>query len=158
MTGALAEDLRSVELRYRFNASVGELFDAWTDPEILSEWWGPEGFRTEVVSLDLRPGGGFVFEMTAPDGGASRISGVFREIDRPKRLVFEINEHCSKDLPPGVEPQIAPTPVVVEFISHGDLSEIVINQSGLLPSYSELVSWGWGGAMEKLKAAVQKAT
>ena len=156
MTGAVAEDLRSVELRYRFNASVEELFEAWTDPESLSEWWGPEGFHTEVLSLDLRPGGQFVFEMTAADGGTSRMSGVFHEIVRPVRLVLEINEHCSKDLPPGVEPQIAPTPLVVEFISHGDLSEIVINQSGLQPSYSELVSWGWGGAMEKLKAAVER--
>lgn len=157
MTGALAEDLRRVVLRYRFNASVEELFDAWTEPSILSQWWGPEGFRTRVLTMDLRPGGSFVFEMTAEDGGASRISGVYHEISRPERLVFEINEHCDKDLPAGVEPQVAPTPVTVEFVSHGDLSEIILTQDGLLPSYSELVSWGWGGAMEKLKTALNKA-
>ncbi|WP_420345199.1 SRPBCC family protein [Pelagibius sp.] len=152
MSQAVAEDLRSVVLRYRFNASVEELFAAWTDPEMLAEWWGPEGFRSEVLVMELHPGGRFEIEMTAEDGEASRITGVYREISPPTRLVFEITEHCTKDLPPEVEPQIAPTPVTVEFISHGDQSEIVLTQDGLNPSYSELVSWGWGGAIDKLKA------
>ena len=151
MSQAVAEDLRSVVLRYRFNASVEELFAAWTDPEMLAEWWGPEGFRSKVLVMELHPGGRFEIEMTAEDGEASRITGVYREISPPTRLVFEITEHCAKDLPPEVEPQIAPTPVTVEFISHGDQSEIVLTQDGLNPTYSELVSWGWGGAIDKLK-------
>ena len=156
MTEALAAASRSVELRYRFDATVEALFDAWTDPQMLGEWWGPEGVRTKVLKLDLRPGGEVLFEMTFEDGTVSHMTGIYREIDRPRRLVLVITENCNTGLPPGVEPQIGPTPVTVDFIDHGGTAEIVIHQEGLQPSYAELVSWGWGGGMAKLKTAVQQ--
>lgn len=155
MSQASAQATRSVELRYRFDASVETLFEAWTDPEILGEWWGPEGIKITVTALDLRPGGAFVFEMHFEDGTVSRMTGVYREISPPHRLVFEIVENCNTKLPPDVEPQIAPTPVTVDFVSHGEQSEIVITQDGLVPSFAELASWGWGGAMAKLKGALR---
>lgn len=156
MSEAAATAGHSIELRYRFDATVEQLFDAWTDPDILGEWWGPEGVRSKVVAFDLRPGGTVVFEMTFDDGTISHMSASYREIDRPRRLVLIITENCNTGLPPGVEPQVAPTPVTLDFVDHGDSAEIILRQDGLQPDYAKLVSWGWGGGMTKLKKALQR--
>ncbi|MBI5012663.1 MAG: SRPBCC domain-containing protein, partial [Methylocystis sp.] len=42
---------------------------AWTDPEILKEWWCPRPWTTEVRAFDFRPGGGFHTFMSGPEGG-----------------------------------------------------------------------------------------
>ncbi len=46
-------------------ASPARVWELWTTPEGISRWWAPDGFRTDVTSLDLRPGGGLVYTMTA---------------------------------------------------------------------------------------------
>jgi uncharacterized protein YndB with AHSA1/START domain len=44
------------------------VFDAWTDPDQLPAWFGPEGFAIETKEIDLRPGGQWRFDMIAPNG------------------------------------------------------------------------------------------
>ncbi len=71
-----------------FKASPEKVFKAWTDPAILVQWYGPEGFHTRDVMMDVRPGGAHRGVMVGPDGNAHTASGVYREIDAPKRLVM----------------------------------------------------------------------
>ena len=44
------------------------VFEAWTDPKHLSQWWGPNGFTTTTSAFDMRPGGVWRFVMHGPDG------------------------------------------------------------------------------------------
>jgi uncharacterized protein YndB with AHSA1/START domain len=53
----------SIERTYA--ASVDEAWALWTTKAGIESWWGPEGFDVTVTSLDLRPGGGLVYLMTA---------------------------------------------------------------------------------------------
>src|ERR1700737_488796 len=46
-----------------------DVFDAWTEPQILAQWWGPEGFTTPSPQVDLRVGGSYRTVMIAADGG-----------------------------------------------------------------------------------------
>jgi uncharacterized protein YndB with AHSA1/START domain len=71
-----------------FKASPDKVFKAWTDPAILVQWYGPEGFHIRDLKIDARPGGAHRGVMVAPDGNAHTASGVYREIDPPKRLVM----------------------------------------------------------------------
>ena len=64
------------------------LWRAWTDPQLLKEWWCPKPWTTEVRAFDLRPGGGFHTFMQGPDGGTSDNPGCFLEITPPSRIVF----------------------------------------------------------------------
>jgi uncharacterized protein YndB with AHSA1/START domain len=64
------------------------LFELWTDPEELAKWWGPEGFTTPTYSMDVRPGGRWHTTMRRPDGTEHVVSGIYRAIEPPKRLVF----------------------------------------------------------------------
>ncbi len=71
-----------------FHARRELVFQAWTDPRRLVQWWGPRGFTNPVCELDLRPGGALYIEMRAPDGSLHPAQGVFHEIAPPERLVF----------------------------------------------------------------------
>lgn len=71
-----------------FDAPSDLVFKAWTDPKQLAQWWGPSGFTNPVCDLDPRPGGAIRVHMRAPDGTTYPMSGVYREIDPPRRLVF----------------------------------------------------------------------
>ncbi|MGC4046800.1 MAG: SRPBCC domain-containing protein [Armatimonas sp.] len=53
----------TIERRYK--ASLQDAWVLWTTPQGIESWWGPEGFRVNVTSLDLRPDGDLVYVMTA---------------------------------------------------------------------------------------------
>lgn len=67
------------------------VYKAYTDPDAISQWWGPSRYTTTVEKLDARPGGAWRFIQRADDGGEHIFSGVFREVVPSKRLVFTFN-------------------------------------------------------------------
>jgi len=67
------------------------VFKAYTDPELIPQWWGPRRYTTTVDKMDVRPGGVWRFVQRAADGGEHAFNGVFREIVPPKRLVYTFN-------------------------------------------------------------------
>lgn len=69
-------------------APPDRVFDAWVNPETLVKWWGPEGFSTPELSLDVSTHGKWRTVMRSPDGERHIVSGVYLAIDRPARLVF----------------------------------------------------------------------
>lgn len=71
-----------------FEAPRELVFKAWTEPERVSQWWGPRGFTSAVQELDVRPGGRITMQMHGPDGGVYPLNGIFQEIVPPERLVF----------------------------------------------------------------------
>ncbi|RCG28601.1 ATPase [Sphaerisporangium album] len=63
------------------------VFDAWTSPEHLPHWMGRRDWTMRVCEIDLRPGGGYRFVWSGPGGGELTISGMYRVIAPPERLV-----------------------------------------------------------------------
>ncbi len=78
----------TLRLTRRLAASRERVFRAWTDPDALAAWYGPEGVQTRKVQVDLRPGGSYSLEMHEADGEVYPLSGVYREILPPQRLVM----------------------------------------------------------------------
>lgn len=64
------------------------VFAAFTDPEQLARWWGPNGFTNTFQEFDLRPGGTWRFVMHGPNGGDYQNLSEFDEITAPERIVF----------------------------------------------------------------------
>ncbi len=67
------------------------VWDAWTDPDQIAQWWGPRGISTprESIEIDLRPGGRMSFEMVDDATGARYPnSGTVVEVDPPAKLVW----------------------------------------------------------------------
>jgi uncharacterized protein YndB with AHSA1/START domain len=79
---------RELILTRVFNAPRALVYQAWTDPKHLAQWWGPTGFTNPVCELDLKIHGEIRIDMRAPDGTVYPMSGAFREIVEPERLVF----------------------------------------------------------------------
>ena len=66
-----------------------EVFRAFSQPERLARWWGPEGFSNTFATFDLRPGGAWRFVMHGPGGTNYSNECVFRELEPPSRVVIE---------------------------------------------------------------------
>jgi uncharacterized protein YndB with AHSA1/START domain len=71
-----------------YNAPRERVWKAWTDPAQLAKWWGPNGFTSPRCELDARPEGTLRIDMRAPDGSVLPLTGVYREVVAPERLVF----------------------------------------------------------------------
>jgi uncharacterized protein YndB with AHSA1/START domain len=71
-----------------FDAPRALVFKAWTEPEHLARWWGPQGWTLPVCKVDLRPGGVWHYCMRGPGGEESWGKAVYREIVPPERLVY----------------------------------------------------------------------
>ncbi len=79
---------REVVITRLFDAPPEVVFAAWTDPEQLARWWGPDGFTNPVCELDVRLNGAWHIVMRAPDGTEYPCRGTYLEIVASKRLVF----------------------------------------------------------------------
>jgi uncharacterized protein YndB with AHSA1/START domain len=64
------------------------LFDAWTKPEHLRQWWGCDGSSLTMCEIDLRVGGAWHFVMRMSDGGDHPFKGIYHEIVPNERLVY----------------------------------------------------------------------
>ena len=79
---------RTLTLTRIIDAPPAKVFEAWTTPELLTQWFAPKPWTTPTVELDLRPGGRSNFTMRGPDGEESPNEGVYLEIVPNRKIVF----------------------------------------------------------------------
>jgi uncharacterized protein YndB with AHSA1/START domain len=91
---------REIVLSRVIDAPRELVFSAWTDPQHLPQWFGPAGFKVETRSIDIRVGGEWRFDMTAPNGTNYTNRVHFRRMERPHLLEFD--HGSDKDNDPGV--------------------------------------------------------
>lgn len=77
---------REILITRKFDAPADLVFDVWTTPEHVRNWWGWETDQMRVCEIDLRVGGGYRF-VAGDDDREVAFRGVYREIERPHRLV-----------------------------------------------------------------------
>src|SRR5258708_32748679 len=79
---------RDLVLTRLIDAPREKVFRAWTEPELLKQWFAPLPYTTPVVETDLRPGGSSLVVMRGPDGTEMPNRGVYLEVVKNERLVF----------------------------------------------------------------------
>jgi len=84
---ATAKPAHTLELSRRFEDPPERVFAAWTGPQ-WADWLPPPGASCRIERSDLRPDGAYSVAMTMPDGRTVRITGSYREVDPPRRLVL----------------------------------------------------------------------
>lgn len=87
MTVELVGD-REIAMSRTFNAPRERVFRAYTEAEQLRQWWGPEHFTLPHCTVDLRPGGTWLYCMRSPEGQDYWGKAVYQEIEPPARLVY----------------------------------------------------------------------
>lgn len=83
---------RTIVLTRDYDAPRALVFKAWTNPEQIDRWWGPDGYATTTHEMDVRPGGVWRFNMHAPDGTDYRDWVEYVEVVEPERLVYHHGE------------------------------------------------------------------
>jgi uncharacterized protein YndB with AHSA1/START domain len=71
------------------NAPRELVFEVWTDPDHIKNWWGPDGFTNTIHKMEVKPGGSWEFIMHGPDGTNYKNKSIFKEVVKPERLVYE---------------------------------------------------------------------
>ncbi|MBF8299495.1 MAG: hypothetical protein HW397_544, partial [Dehalococcoidia bacterium] len=79
---------REILMTRTFDAPRRLVWEAWTKPEHVAQWWGPRGWTLPVCDIDLRPGSHYRWVMRGPDGKDHPMSGEYREVVPPERLVY----------------------------------------------------------------------
>jgi uncharacterized protein YndB with AHSA1/START domain len=78
---------REIRIERVFDAPRDRVFAAWTNPELIPEWYGPRGTTTTLDYMDVRTGGRWRFTTRDTDGGESAFQGAYREVTPPERIV-----------------------------------------------------------------------
>lgn len=121
------------------------VFRACTEPHELAKWWGPRGFTSPSVEVDLRVGGGYRIEMQPPEGDAFYLSGEFREVDPPARLVYTFRWEDP-------DPDDQETVVTLSLRDLGESTELVVSQGTFaVERRLALHEEGWTDALDRLQ-------
>lgn len=89
---------REIRISREFDAPRESVFDAWTEPDKIGRWWGPDGFTTTTHEMNFREGGAWDFIMHGPDGTDYDNFIRYLEIVNPEKLVYD--HGSNSDLPP----------------------------------------------------------
>jgi uncharacterized protein YndB with AHSA1/START domain len=88
---------REIVLTRVIDAPRERVFQAWTDPKQITQWFSPKGFQNETLEIDIRPGGRWRFVYIAPDGTRYENRLVFLRIEAPRLLEIEHGHDIDDD-------------------------------------------------------------
>lgn len=138
-----AHDRTSLVLKRIFEAPVDRVYAAWTQPEIISQWFlGDDGKSCHVFEADTRVNGRYDIMMTMADGKPYRVRGLYHEVEPNRKLVFSWAWDHDAD---------QESLVMVEFIEQGDKTLLVLTHSRFATSESrDNHLKGWIGCLGHL--------
>jgi len=139
-----------LELARALAAPRERVFRALTQRDDLAVWWGPRGFTTPEIELDLRVGGRYRFTMQPPEGDPFHISGEFREIDPPSSLsyTFRYDEPTPDD---------RETVVTLTVDDVDGTTELALRQGEFATEERlALHRGGWTDSLDKLSALLEE--
>jgi uncharacterized protein YndB with AHSA1/START domain len=151
----------SFVIRRIIDAPIERVWRAWTEPELLRRWWGPQYYTSPSCELDLRVGGRLLLCMRAPaeqGGQDSYTTGRFTRIV-PKELLEFTQSPADKDGAP-LDPAAAGLPAdfpeetltTVSFERKGELTKLRLTVSGMSPGQLFVFAFaGWHQSLDKFE-------
>ena len=146
----------TVEIVRVFDAPRALVWQAWTDPKMMAQWFGPRGFSSRVPELDVRVGGSLRIVMQGPDGNDYPMKGTFREVAAPERLVFSniAIDNEGKHLLEGL--------TTVTFAEHGGKTRMTLHTYavGCVSVARQMLAGmeaGWTQSIDKLEELLESA-
>lgn len=132
-----------IKLKRIIDAPVEKVWQAWTEPEHVKKWWGPQDYTSPTCQIDLREGGTYLFCMRAPEyqgGQDSYTTGKYSKIVPNERLEFtqsmadsegNLLDPASIDMPD--MPAVTNTTVLFKSIKNNTMTELTIIENGHKP-------------------------
>jgi uncharacterized protein YndB with AHSA1/START domain len=154
---------RAITIERTFSAAIEDVWELWTTADGIESWWGPDGFRVKVKTLELRPGGALHYDMiaVAPDMVAYmkkagmpvsvETHATFTEVTPHTRLAFD---HVV-DFVPGVEPY--DTTTIVALAARGADTHLTLTVEAMHDEeWTQRAVMGWQSELGKLAQALAK--
>jgi uncharacterized protein YndB with AHSA1/START domain len=145
-----------------FDAPRTLVWKAWTDPEQVMRWWGPESFTSPVCKIDLSVGGKYLFCMQSPEGQKYWSTGVYQEISPPEKLVYtdSFADEQGNAVPASYYGMGDDFPfemlVTVIFEELDGKTRMILRQTGHPPGeMTEMATAGWNGSFDKLAESLR---
>ena len=141
---------RTLTLERSFSAPRQLVWDAWTQPEHIANWWGPRGMKTIIKKHDFQENGEWEFAMPMPDGKEFISYGTYSQIEAPELLKTSAN----------FIPMTEGVTLVASFSEAGDKTDFVFKVIHPTEEYckqqEEMGFYnGWGSVFEGLNAYLQ---
>jgi uncharacterized protein YndB with AHSA1/START domain len=134
-----------LQMKRSFNASREKVFNAWTIPSEIMQWFGPESCHVIDVQVDLRVGGAYRFKISTSTNEETSVHGEFREVSPPAKLIYTWQWENDPDW------ENLMSIVTVEFIEQNEGTEIRLKQERLPNAESRgNHEHGWAGSFDKL--------
>jgi uncharacterized protein YndB with AHSA1/START domain len=136
----------SLEIQRFIKAPRDRVYAAWTDPEQLKKWFGPENVKTRDLTADVRVGGQFRWDCTDPEGKEVTISGEYRELQPGRKIVFTWKHEENEDW------KNHNSIVTVEFFDREEGTEVHLTHEKLPNEASrDDHAQGWTSVLDKLE-------
>ena len=144
------EEKAVLQLTRLIAASPERVYAAWTTPEEIKVWFGPETCRVLDARVNLEVGGEYCFHLSTEQFGEIKLRGQYREIMPPSKLVYTWQWEGSPEL------EGESSLVSVEFVKSGHSTEIRLKHEQL-PSIQarDDHSRGWNGTFDKLQNYIE---
>ena len=137
----------SLVIKRHFRAPPERVFAAFTEKSLMQAWYGPENMTVPQCEVDPRVGGKYRVEMHGPAGSVHVVTGEFREIRPPERLVYTWGWLNGT----GRGPE---TIVTLTFASRDGGTDLTLEQTGFLDGESrDRHEEGWRSSLDGLGAA-----
>jgi uncharacterized protein YndB with AHSA1/START domain len=141
---------RTLTLKKTLNAPIHLVWEAWTKPEHIANWWGPKGMKTKVIEHNFSVGGRWKYTMEMPEGNEFISEGIYSVIEEFEKI------YSSADFKPiteGVEIQ-------ANFEGNGDQTNFsfsVVHPTEEYCRQQEKMGFmnGWGSVFDRLGEFVQ---
>ena len=147
-----------------FDAPRELVWQAWTDPALMTKWWGPKGYTAPVCKIDLRVGGTNFFCMRSPEGQDIYSTGVYHEVVPPERLVTtdSFADENGNVVPPtqyGLPPDFPDEMQVTMTLEEREGKTVMTLRHAGLPAGEllEMTGQGWNESFDKLAESLAVA-
>ena len=137
------------------------VWQAWTDPEHIKQWWGPKDFTAPSIESDFREGGKYLWAMKSPEGQEYWSTGTFHEIVPMERLVVtdSFADEKGNVVPPSHYGMEGDHPmegrVTVTFEELDGKTKLTVRYAGMAPSETrDMAEQGWNETLDKLAASL----
>jgi uncharacterized protein YndB with AHSA1/START domain len=145
-----------------FDASPALLWKALTEPDRMAKWWGLQGLPVVAAKMDFRPGGGYLYGLRTPDGGAMWGRFIYQEIEEPTRITL-VSSFSDEDGGLARHPMSPTWPLemlsVFALEPEGQRTKLTISWRPINATNEERATFtaamdgmkqGWGGRLDQL--------
>lgn len=156
---------KTLNITRTLNAPLERVWQVWTEPEHIQNWWGPKDFTAPSVKQDLRTGGKYIYAMRGPAGSGwdkdMYSGGEYKEVIPMQKIVasdYFMDEQGNKISPseigmPGEWPDEMIVTVTFEDLGNGQ-TKLTLVHEGHPAEMAGDAETGWNQSLDKFEAAL----